>query len=185
MNFGHSEDQIVEDLVAAGEGDRAAFQRIYQATRSRLLAICQNVTRDRAAAEDVLQTVYVKVWRSAARFDRQRARPLTWLGSIARNTAIDWYRSQRPLRQAAEEPVDTIPSASEQADDRMIREEGEDRAIQFVHDLDEELESQVRRIYLEGMTYAETAEADGVPIGTLKSRVRRALITIRSKMRDD
>jgi len=178
-------DTLGADLVATGKGDRTAFCRVYRATAPRLLAICQNVTRDRAAAEDVLQAVFVKIWQSAARFDPERARPMTWLGSIARNAAIDWYRAQRPAGDGSDQAIEAIPSASEPVDARIIREEGEDRAMGLVHELDEDLESQVRRIYLEGMTYAEAAEADGIPLGTLKSRVRRALITIRAKMLDD
>lgn len=178
-------EQLADDLVATGAGDRSAFHRLYLATAPRLLAICQNVTRDRLAAEDVLQSVFVKIWQSADRFDKARARPMAWLGSIARNTAIDWYRAQRPRGERSDQAIDTVPSASEPVDVRIIREEGEDRAMSLVQNLDEDLESQVRRIYLEGMTYAEAAEHDGVPLGTLKSRVRRALMTIRMTMLDD
>ena len=178
-------DQITEDLVATGTGDRSAFRRLYGATAPRLFAICQNVTRDRTAAEDVLQSVFVKIWQSAGRFDRNKACAMTWLGTIARNAAIDWYRAQRPPREGSDQAIDTVSSASEAIDARILREEGEDLAMNLVHDLDKNLESQVRRIYLEGMTYAEAAEIDGLPIGTLKSRVRRALMTIRQKMLDD
>lgn len=185
MEDDDSGDTLAEALVATGRGDRSAFRTVYEGTAKRLFAICLKVTRDRTAAEDVLQAVYVKIWKSAAQFDPARARPMTWLGSIARNAAIDWYRAQRPTGAVSDGSIENIPSASEAVDDRIVREEGEERALGLVHDLDEDLESQVRRIYLEGMTYAETAERDGVPIGTLKSRVRRALISIRAKMSND
>lgn len=176
---------LADDLVATGAGDKSAFHRLYRTTAPRLLAICMRVTRDRPAAEDVLQGVYVKIWQSAGRFDRTRSKPMAWLGSIARNAAIDWYRAQRHRHEDSDRGLDAVPAASEPVDARIIREEGEELAMGFVHALDEELESQVRRIYLEGMTYEEAAETDGVPIGTLKSRVRRALLAIREKLVDD
>jgi RNA polymerase sigma-70 factor, ECF subfamily len=179
------DEQIANDIVAAGIGDRGAFQRLYRATAPRLLSICLNVTRDRLSAEDVLQSAFVKIWQSATRFDPARARPMAWLGSITRNCAIDWYRAQRPRDQSSDQAIDTIPSASEAVDARIIREEDEERVMSLVHGLEEDLETQVRRIYLEGMTYVEAAESEGVPLGTLKSRVRRALMTIRMKMIDD
>lgn len=129
-----------------------------------------------------MQTVFIKIWQSAGRFDRQRAQPMTWMGYIARNCAIDWYRTQQSKPEFADRFIDMISDVSEPIDVRLMREAIEDRALSLVSDFDEKLESQVRRIYLEGMTYAQAAERDGLPIGTLKSRVRRALAALKSKL---
>ncbi len=88
-------DALERDLVASGRGDRKAFRKVYAATAGRLLAICLSVTRERGAAEDVLQEVFVKIWRKASSYNPERARPMSWLATIARNSAIDWRRSRR------------------------------------------------------------------------------------------
>ena len=77
---------------AAGLGDRAAFARLYERTSAHLFAVVLRIQRDRAQAEDLLQEVYVNVWRAAAGFDAAQSQPLTWLTSIARNRAIDSLR---------------------------------------------------------------------------------------------
>src|SRR3954465_15344770 len=79
-------------LARSGLGDRAAFATLYERTSSHLFAVVLRINRDRAEAEDVLQEVYVNVWRAANSFDAARSQPLTWLTSIARNRAIDSLR---------------------------------------------------------------------------------------------
>ena len=82
-------------LARAGLGDRAAFATLYERTSSHLLAVVLRINRDRAQAEDILQEVYVNVWRAASSFDAAQSQPLTWLTSIARNRAIDSLRRMR------------------------------------------------------------------------------------------
>ena len=83
-------------LARAGLGDRAAFATLYERTSSHLFAVVLRINRDRAQAEDILQEVYVNVWRAASSFDAAQSQPLTWLTSIARNRAIDSLRGCRP-----------------------------------------------------------------------------------------
>src|SRR5689334_4484176 len=79
-------------LSRAGLGDRAAFATLYERTSPHLFAVILRIQRDRAQAEDILQEVYVSVWRAARTFDAAQSQPLTWLTSIARNRAIDGLR---------------------------------------------------------------------------------------------
>src|SRR5438105_11115311 len=90
-------------LARAGLGDRAAFATLYERTSSHLFAVVLRINRDRAQAEDILQEVYVNVWRAASSFDAAQSQPLTWLTSIARNRAIDSLRraQTQPQLQAA------------------------------------------------------------------------------------
>jgi len=83
-------------LSRAGLGDRAAFATLYEKSSSHLFAVVLRICRDRAQAEDILQEVYVKVWRAAGGFDAAQSQPLTWLTSIARNRAIDSLRRAIP-----------------------------------------------------------------------------------------
>src|SRR3954469_17826994 len=79
-------------LPRSALGDRAAFATLYERTSSHLFAVVLRINRDRAQAEDILQEVYVNVWRAASSFDAAQSQPLTWLTSIARNRAIDSLR---------------------------------------------------------------------------------------------
>src|ERR1700709_1873693 len=85
-------------LARAGLGDRAAFATLYDRTSAHLLGVVLRIQRDRALAEDILQEVYVNVWRAAQSFDAAQSQPLTWLTSVARNRAID------SLRRAQSQP---------------------------------------------------------------------------------
>jgi RNA polymerase sigma-70 factor (ECF subfamily) len=181
-------DRIANDLMAAGRGDREAFRRVYRATGGKVLAICLSITRDRPAAEDLMQEAFIKIWQKAASYDCARARPMSWMGTIARNTAIDWYRSKAgggAPRTADPQRMETLPSETEPADSRIIRQQSESEALRLVGELSDDVESDIRTIYLQGLTYSELAERDCVPLGTLKSRVRRALISVRARLSDD
>src|SRR6195952_672459 len=79
-------------LARAGLGDRAAFATLYERTSAHLLGVVLRIQRDRALAEDILQEVFVNIWRAAQSFDAAQSQPLTWLTSIARNRAIDSLR---------------------------------------------------------------------------------------------
>src|SRR5450631_864756 len=79
-------------MARVGLGDRAAFATLYERTSSHLLGVVLRIQRDRAHAEDILQEVYVSVWRSASSFDAAQSQPLTWLTSVARHRAIDSLR---------------------------------------------------------------------------------------------
>src|SRR5471032_2873071 len=99
-------------LARAGLGDRAAFATLYERTSSHLFAVVLRIQRDRAQAEDILQEVYVNVWRAAQSFDAAQSQPLTWLTSIARNRAID------SLRRAQTQPqLSTIHSTLDEDND--------------------------------------------------------------------
>ena len=90
--------ELSQLLARAGLGDRAAFATLYDKTSSHLFAVVLRINRDRGQAEDVLQEVYVNVWRSAQSFDAAQSQPLTWLTRIARNRAIDSLRRRKPSR---------------------------------------------------------------------------------------
>src|ERR1017187_4927773 len=95
-------------LGRAGLGDRAAFATLYERTSTHLYAVVLRISRDRAEAEDILQEVYVNVWRAARSFDAAQSQPLTWLTSIARNRAIDSLRriQTQPQMQTSSGPPD-------------------------------------------------------------------------------
>ena len=173
--------QLVAAIASVAGGDRAALRLVYSETSAKLFGVCLRILGDRNEAEDVLQDVYLTVWRKAASFDEAVASPITWLVAIARNRAIDRLRSgaasrvHAPLEAAAEVP-DAGLSALEQL------EIGEDRARlkDCLQELEERQSAAIRSAFLDGFTYEELAETNRVPLGTMKSWIRRGLLKLRA-----
>ena len=176
-------------LGAVSHGDRAALRLVYSMTSAKLFGICLRICGNRASAEDVLQTVYLKVWDRAGRFDADRASPITWLATIARNAAIDWQRSVggRPL---ASEPLDgglarAIADDSPRADALLLGAESDARLHHCLGELEDRTHHCIRAAFFEGLTYAELAEREAVPLGTMKSWIRRGLLRLKDCLGDD
>src|SRR3954471_24569978 len=102
--------ELAQLLARCGLGDRAAFGDLYERTSGHLFAVVLRIQRDRGQAEDLLQEIYVSVWKAAASFDAARSQPLTWLTHIARNRAID------RLRRAQTQPRTESLSAADDDD---------------------------------------------------------------------
>ena len=179
-------------LAQSSLGDRAAFATLYERTSSHLLAVVLRINRDRAQAEDILQEVYVNVWRAAASFDAAQSQPLTWLTSIARNRAIDSLRriSTRPqLRtftpaaggadREDESVYDTVADEAPGPLDLLSRA-GEARSLATCMEKLSALQRQsVALAFYQGLSHAEVAEQLRQPLGIVKSWVRRALMTLK------
>ena len=177
-------------LGRAGLGDRAAFATLYERTSSHLYAVVLRINRDRAQAEDILQEVYVNVWRAARSFDAAQSQPLTWLTSIARNRAIDSLRrgqTQPRLQGAApgstdgeeEDVYDTVADDAPGPLDLLSRAT-EARALGECMDKLGALQRQSLALaFYQGLSHAEVAEQLRQPLGTVKSWVRRALLALK------
>lgn len=178
-------EALSRDLVLVAAQDRAAFRRVYASTADKLFAICLAITRDPAAAEDVLQETFLKIWDRASGYEPQRSRPVAWMGAIARNSAIDFYRNRARHRHVGEEHLNLHASEAMAADDCIVAVEQEREVWTVVGELVEGSEVELKAIFHLGLTYPEAAERLEVPVATLKSRVRRAVLKIRRKLNDD
>ena len=170
--------ELVPLLRATASGDRRALATLYQRTSAKLYGICLRLLASESEAQEVLQDVYVTVWQKAARYDEAKASPITWLAVMARNKAIDRLRSRKPGSEhldAAAEVADERPSAFE------IIEQGQEheRLADCLDELDPSHGAMVRAAFLDGATYAQLAERESVPLGTMKSWIRRALLRLR------
>jgi len=182
MNRGATHSQAGEELAtileAVARGDRQAFARLYERTSAKLYGICIRLLGNEAEAEDVLQDVYVTVWQKAERFDRGRASPITWLAVLTRNKGIDRLRR----RATKSEPIE---AAADVADDsplpfELVRQRQDaGRLSDCLEELDERPRAMIRAAFLDGATYPELAEREGVPLGTMKSWIRRAMQRLR------
>jgi RNA polymerase sigma-70 factor, ECF subfamily len=172
--------QLVSALVAAGRGDRRAFEDVYRRTSAKLLGICLRIFPDRHDAEDALQDAFVTIWAKASAFDATRASPITWLATITRNRAIDRLRARGKAVIAPVDEAEAIADPSPSAEMALMAA-GEGRALaSCVETLDARDAAFIRAAFVGGATYAELAETDNVPLGTVKSRIRRALIKLRA-----
>ncbi len=175
--------RLTEALRRTAAGDRGALQEVYRLTSAKLFGVCLRISRDREAAEDILQDVYLKVWNRAGRFDAERSSPITWLCVIARNTAIDWQRRSGP-GTLAEAFASEIADASANAPELI--EAGQERARIF--DCLDKLETRqsraIRAAFFDGLTYVQLAEHMKVPLGTMKSWVRRGLMQLKGCLGD-
>jgi len=113
--------ELAQLMSRCALGDRAAFARLYDLTSPHLFAVVLRIQRDRALAEDLLQEVYVNLWRSAGSFDAAQSQPMTWLTSVARNKAID------SLRRAQSQPVLQSVHRDDDDDDREFDRAGRRR----------------------------------------------------------
>lgn len=165
-------------LRATSTGDPQAFEALYDRTSAKLYGICLRLLGDEAEAQDVLQDTYVRVWQKAHSFDAGKASPITWLAIVARNKAIDRLRQKKPASDeigAAEEVADQGPSAIEVIE----RAQDSDRLAGCLDELEERSREVIRAAFLDGATYPELAERKGVPLGTMKSWIRRGLQRLR------
>lgn len=182
-------------LARVGLGDRAAFQALYRQTAPHLFAVVLRIQGNRSLAEDVLQDVYVNVWRAAQTFDAQRSQPLTWLGSIARHRAIDSLRRQQaqpdtvPLDGTAQgdaggdedrAPSPELPSP-EPGPMELLERAASARALNdCMAGLRPEQQQGLALAFYQGLSHSEVADHLGQPLGTVKSWLRRGLLALRS-----
>ena len=170
---------LVEALVATGREDRAAFRTLYRLTSAKLFGVCLRICQDRSAAEDVLSDVYLLIWRRAGAYEPGRASPITWLATIARNRAIDWRRSTAARPSASLDDAPDVADDQPSAVDQLLRSEEDGRLHLCLDQLDDRQRGAIRTAFFDGLTYAELAERDSVPLGTMKSWVRRGLLRLK------
>jgi RNA polymerase sigma-70 factor (ECF subfamily) len=165
-------------LRAVAGGDRGALAILYERTSAKLYGICLRVLGSEAEAEEALQEAYIAVWRRAETYDPAKAGVIAWLAVLARNKAIDRLRrrshASAPL-DAAGEVADDAPSALD------LIESAEDaaRLTACLAELEEKQQALIRAAFWSGASYPELAEREAVPLGTMKSWIRRSLIRLR------
>jgi RNA polymerase sigma-70 factor (ECF subfamily) len=173
-------------LGRTGLGDRAAFAALYERTSAHLYAVVLRIQRDRGQAEDILQEVYVNVWRAARSFDAAQSQPLTWLTSIARNRAIDSLRRQQAQPRLLPGEEDEDESVYDRvADDHpgpleLLHRAADARALaECMQGLTAPQRQSVALAFYDGLSHAEVAQQLQQPLGTVKSWVRRGLLALK------
>ena len=183
--------ELSQLLARVGIGDRAAFATLYERSSAHLLGVVMRIQRDRALAEDILQEVYVNVWRAAQSFDAAQSQPLTWLTSVARNRAIDSLRRAQAQPQLKtnvitindDEETDVYDTVADDAPGPLdlLSRASDARALSAcMEGLSAQQRQSVALAFFDGLSHAEVADAMRQPLGTVKSWVRRALMSLKS-----
>jgi RNA polymerase sigma factor (sigma-70 family) len=174
-------DRLATLLRHTAAGDRSALGDLYRATSAKLYGVILRIVKDAGEAEDVLQDVYMVVWRRASAFDPDRGSAVTWLAAVARNRAIDRLRARRPADggQAAETALAEAADPTPLAPETLERSEEHRRLAECLGTLEPKHADAIRTAFYEGVTYDQLAGRSGVPTGTMKSWIRRSLIRLR------
>lgn len=176
------------DLIAAiADGEVAALERLYDRYGALVYSVCIRILRDAQLAEDVVQEVYLRIWRQPTSFDPERGRFVSWLMSVSRNRALDELR-RRTRRYAGEEREDASvpePRATDRLDDPEVGVElAELREV--VREAMTRLPPVQRRAielaYFGGLTQQEIADLTGDPLGTVKTRMRLGMRKLRDAL---
>ncbi len=181
MDLDANRSLIATALGRIPAGDRAALQTVYRLTSAKLFGVCLRILGERGEADDVLQEVYVTVWRRAADFDASRSSPMTWLIAIARNRSIDRLRASRQNRKM--DPIDAAAEIADTAGGADSALEGAQERSRLYGCLDRLASRErvaLRGAFFDGNTYEDLAARMDVPLGTMKSWIRRALIKLKA-----
>jgi RNA polymerase sigma-70 factor, ECF subfamily len=174
--------RLVDALVRTGQGDRSAFEKLYKQTSAKLFGVCLRIFPERSEAEEALQDAYLTIWNRAASFQAGRASPISWLVAVTRNRAIDRLRAAGKAKFVDVEEAGEVADPAPRADAQLFAA-SEDKAL---HGCIEDLETRdahfIRSAFIGGATYVQLADAEGSPLATVKSRIRRALLRLRSCM---
>ncbi|MGB6132641.1 MAG: sigma-70 family RNA polymerase sigma factor [Acidobacteriaceae bacterium] len=174
---------LVERMIA---GDESALSTLYDRYSGMLFAVLVRILRDTQAAEEVLQDLFLQLWRSAARFDASRGSLPAWLMVIARNRAISRLRGRERLLVRDDDEgfsMESLP-ASGNLEDEASRMELMGKLRTAMAALPQEQREAVELAYFEGMTQTEIAARTGSPLGTVKSRVRAAMQSLKQVLDD-
>ena len=173
------DDESADVVRRIAAGDTDALRTLYDRYGTILFGMAYRLLGDRQLAEDCVQEIFVTVWRSAGRYDPARARVTTWLFAVGRNKMVDMlrWRSRRPVEPLPEQwSSDESPDSAELA---AAAEDGESVAAALA-ELSEPQREVLSLAYFEGLTHAEIAARLGVPLGTVKGRIRLALERLRT-----
>ncbi len=167
---------------AVGRGDQEAFGQLYDRYSATLYGIILKVVKEDARAEEVLQDAFVKIWRSIHTYDASKGRPFTWMLNIARNAAIDMVRTAEYRSRGSVQALDknVYRTGSDEAW-QELEHIGMDRVLQRMPTEHREL---IDMAYYQGYTQQEIAERTGLPLGTVKSRTRAALLSLRTALKE-
>lgn len=176
---------LAQVLARIAQREPVALRELFDLSKRQLLAVATRVLRDPAAAEDVLQEVFVNVWQRAGDLPELHSHPMAWLTATVRNRAIDLLRRHRPEVSLQWQDVDGEERSYDAVDlsgsplDQLLAAQSDRQLSDCLGRLDAEPRQAVLLAYFEGLTHADLAERLAKPLGTVKAWVRRSLDRLR------
>ena len=165
-------------LAAVATGDRDALKAVYARQSTRLFGIAMAILRDRTTAADVIQDAFLKVWQRAGQFDAERGPAGAWLGQIVRNTALDAARA-RGREVLTDDPAVFESAVDATALDDLATAEDGARLRDCLGQLEAKPREGILLAFVNGLSHPEVAERMAQPLGTVKSWIRRGLLSLR------
>jgi RNA polymerase sigma factor (sigma-70 family) len=172
------EAQLAAALVRCAAGEHSALRVIYDMEAARMIGVAARILRRRDLAEEAVQNTFMRVWRAARSFDPKRGAARTWLYAILRSCALTILRDENRFR-SDEESIDESAAMTESALARLPETSALRRCLE---QLDTQRRAVVVLAYVHGLSHGELAGRLGMPLGTVKSWVRRSLLSLQECM---
>ena len=174
-----AQEDDVALLKAIAARNEAALAELYDRYRAILFGLLMRILNNREEAEDVLQEVFLQVWRKATDFDENRGRPFTWLVTLARSRGIDRLRTLASRERVAEAGAKEVSEEVSDAATDAFRSEQRGLVTKALSQLPDEQKRPLMLAYFDGLTQSEIAARLGAPLGTVKTRMRTGLMNLR------
>lgn len=171
----------VDDAALLGQvrrGDEQAMAALFDRYSKVVYSVALRVLRDPAAAEDVLQEVFMQVWRNPGGFEATRGSLGGWLAVVSRNRSIDSLRRKRPAEQVDDLALASNYNLADEAERNTMME----KARGVIRQLPLDQRKTLEMAFFDGLTHSEIAEMTGDPLGTVKTRIRSALLSLRKAL---
>lgn len=178
-----AEQELLKALVArTARGDETAYEQLYDLVSATVYGVCRRVLRDPAESEEVAQEVLLEMWRTAARYDPSRAGVRSWAVTIAHSRAVDRVRSSERRRAREEATALPEPPAVDEVSEAAVSAFEVRRVRKAMAELSDVQRESVRLAFYGGHTHREVASLLGVPLGTVKTRIRDGLGRLRAHL---
>ena len=195
------QNEVIKRLISIGENyivppsendllkrvgltqDRDAFASLFAIFAPRVKAYMMKVGSDPASSEEITQETFIRVWRKAGQFDPKKASAVTWIFTIARNLRIDRLRKENRPTFDPDDPI-FIPETSQTPLENMEQSTIVERVKLSISGLPEDQREVVQLSFIEGLSHQEIADAIGLPLGTVKSRLRLSFVKLRHALGD-
>ena len=171
---------LAQWIAAVSLGDQAAYRRLYDATAPKLMAVALRILREESRAEDVLQDSFVNVWNSAGSYNASLSAPMTWLVTIVRNRSLDYIRRADPRTVELDDDLEAVIESDRPAPPDLASLGQDALELQrCLKRLDGGQRQAIAFAYWQGLTHSELAATMRIPIGTVKTWIRRGLEKMR------
>lgn len=180
-NAATSAHHLTDLLAAMTRREQGALSQLYDATADKLYGLARTILGNAADAEEIVCDAYVQAWQTASSYDAQRGSVLAWLLMICRSRAVDLLRQRRSRAEALSAATSDVRAATEQGPEDLLRQIQEGTAVhRALAELTPLRRQLVALAFFRGMSHQEIAQAVELPVGTVKSHLRRSLQNLRA-----